>query len=418
MNPPSEVEVGDLDLTSGLLLLLNRALDQAKPGDEVVVTGTDASLIHDLPAWCRISGHEYSGSTAGEAGRTRHRIRRGEAERLNLPGRVEWGAPLTLRGGKEADTRDWFVGRSAAIPEAADPSTGFAPRGGMVERGAPAYPFTLTERDRVWAAEVADLYEQATANQWDASRDVAWDRRGDVPRELEQAVCQVMTFLVENEFSALYVPAKFVPRIHPHFQEVVMFLATQIVDEARHVEAFTKRALLGGGGIQYSVASTQLSLKSLMDQEEFTQASFLLSVLGEGTFLDLLRFIETNAPDPVTAEVVRRARVDEARHVNFGTAHVRYFLRGNPNHAEELMRAARARRETLQTIAAPSPLVQDALAVLAARSLSPGAIRSGVSAVKGLMGEMHENRVKRLVSAGFTPDQSEELSTMHTPNFM
>jgi len=30
-------------------------------------------------------------------------------------------------------------------------------------------------------------------------------------------------------------------------------------------------------------------LKSLLDQEDFVQASFLLSVLGEGTFIDLLR---------------------------------------------------------------------------------------------------------------------------------
>ena len=74
-------------------------------------------------------------------------------------------------------------------------------------------------------------------------------------------MCQIMTHLAENEYAALYVPAKFIPRIHPRFTEVVMFLSTQVVDEARHIEAFTKRALANGGGLQYSTAQTQASLR-------------------------------------------------------------------------------------------------------------------------------------------------------------
>jgi hypothetical protein len=51
----------------------------------------------------------------------------------------------------------------------------------------------------------------------------------------------------------------------------------------------------------------------------------MLSVLGEGTFLDLLAFIERHAPDETTAELVRRARQDESRHVHF-----RFFPRDGP----------------------------------------------------------------------------------------
>src|SRR6185436_20171117 len=162
------------------------------------------------------------------------------------------------------------------------------------------FPYTETERDRLWAHNVASLYEQATASQWDASTDIRWGDLRPLPTHVERAVCQIMTHLAENEYAALYVPARFIPRIHPHFTEVVMFLSTQMMDEARHIEAFTKRALANGGGLQYSAASTQLSLKTLFDQHDFTTASFLLSVLGEGTFLDLLRFIQDYAPDPVT----------------------------------------------------------------------------------------------------------------------
>ena len=71
----------------------------------------------------------------------------------------------------------------------------------------------------------------------------------ELPVHVERAVCQIMTHLAENEYAALYVPAKFIPRIHPHFTEVVLFLSTQVIDEARHIEAFTKRALANGGGL-------------------------------------------------------------------------------------------------------------------------------------------------------------------------
>ena len=99
------------------------------------------------------------------------------------------------------------------------------------------------------------------------------------------------------------MPARFIPRIHPHFAEVALFLATQVNDEARHIEAFTKRALANGGGLQVSSAMTQTSLRSLLEQEDFSHASFLLSVLGEGTFLEYLAFVERFAPEPVTAEI-------------------------------------------------------------------------------------------------------------------
>ena len=67
--------------------------------------------------------------------------------------------------------------------------------------------------------------------------DIRWRVLRPLPTHLERAVCQIMTHLAENEYAALYVPARFIPRIHPHFAEVVLFLSTQVVDEARHIEA-------------------------------------------------------------------------------------------------------------------------------------------------------------------------------------
>src|ERR1051325_1824353 len=99
-----------------------------------------------------------------------------------------------------------------------------------------------------------------------------------------------MTYLVENETAALLVPARFVAELHPHFREVMQLLAIQAADEARHIEVFTRRALLRRNELGLSSAGGQASLKTLLDEADFALASFLLSVLGEGTFLGLLWF--------------------------------------------------------------------------------------------------------------------------------
>ena len=123
-------------------------------------------------------------------------------------------------------------------------------------------------------------------------------QRFDLPDEVEDAVVQVMTYLVENETAALIVPSRFVAQLHPHFREVMQLLAIQAADEARHIEVFTRRALLKGRQLGLSTAGGQASLQTLVEERDFATASFLLSVLGEGTFLSLLWFLERYAPIP------------------------------------------------------------------------------------------------------------------------
>jgi hypothetical protein len=65
----------------------------------------------------------------------------------------------------------------------------------------------------------------------------------------------------------------------------------------------------------------------------------------------------------------------------------------------------------------PAPL-QDALTVLAAGGTDPGAIARGHDAFRALLDTMHEGRMRRLRHAGFTAEQAQVLSDLHTPNFM
>jgi hypothetical protein len=152
--------------------------------------------------------------------------------------------------------------------------------------------------------------------------------------------------------------------------------------------------------------------------EDFTEAAFLLSVLGEGTFLDLLRFVQHHAPDEATIELVRRARADETRHVQFGQAHVRHAMSRDPTLAGRLEAAVRRRAATLANAGGvPAPLA-DALTVLAAGGDDPAAIARGHEAFRELLDDMQRARTKRLLAAGFDATGAQLLSDLHTPNFM
>jgi hypothetical protein len=51
-------------------------------------------------------------------------------------------------------------------------------------------------------------------------------------------------------------------------------------------------------------------------------------------------------------------------------------------------------------------------------STEPRRIASGNEAFRDLLETMHQSRIKRLLHAGFDPEQAETISTLHTANFM
>ena len=302
--------------------------------------------------------------------------------------------------------------------ERADPRWGLAARGALVEAGGPPIGAEWTEREHVWADVAPRLYAAAAASQWDPATAVDWTAALNVPDEIERAVVQLMTYLVENEQAALIIPARLLSQLHPHFREVMQLLATQAADEARHVEVFTRRGLLSGGPLGTSSAGGRASLQTLLAEPDFTTASFLLSVLGEGTFLDLLRFIHEHAPDKVTADVARLAVRDEARHVAFGVAHTAHLVATDKSYLGVLRQSVERRHAALLDTAGLNTEVFDSLVLLAAGSWEPAAISRGWRAVRDLQASMDEGRRRRLAYIGFPDDEAAELSALHTRNFM
>ena len=204
------VDLGDLGLDEGGLLLVKRALRQVAVEKDVAVSGRSPSLEVHLSSWVRSQGHKIrwdKTKTDKDPNGKRAVITRGAAD-------TERWSDAERAGGTDPFQPD-------AIVENPPQRWGLAARGATVEAGGPEYGFKLSAKSEVWADEAVHLYAQAVAAQWDPNTAVPWDTEIDLPDEIEDAVVQVMTYLIENETAALIVPSRFIAQLHPHFRELM-----------------------------------------------------------------------------------------------------------------------------------------------------------------------------------------------------
>ena len=397
------IDIESLGLDEGGLLLVRRALADLSAGERLTVRGRAPEWDLHLTAWCRQQGHDVE-------------------TRVLENGGVE--AVVTRGPWAEGRWRDALASGHSRLAdddlpaEIADPAWGLAARGATVEAGSPAIGFGLSRRDDIWAGTAGDLYRQAAAAQWDPETAIDWSAPFELHPAIEAAVVQVMTYLVENENAALVVPARHLGQVHPHFREVQQFLALQCADEARHIEVFTRRLGLRGHEPMLSTAGGQASLHTLLQAPDFSSATFLLSVLGEGSFINLLNFLHAHAPDPVTRQICRLAARDEARHVAFAMAHLEHRLAVQPDYQSRLQNAVEQRHDELAPTAGLNEEVFDSLVLLAAGDLAPAAVARGHAAVQQLKLDMAAGRRARLLRLGFSSVEAQRLADMHTRNFM
>jgi len=395
------IDIESLGFDAGAHLLVRHALDALTPGQTLRVVGAAPGWEVMLEHWCRGQGHLVQWQSV-------------EGQRFAVIERDR-------RYGRWRDAQQ--TGRSdprvaEAVASHASPAWGLAARGAQVEGGSPEFAFRLDQKAEVWTENAADLYAQAVAAQWDPDVAIDWQVPFELPAPVEAAVVQIMTYLVENENAALIVPARFLGQLHPHYRELQAALAIQVADEARHIEVFTRRIRHKGHEPALSTAGGQASLKTLLDEPDFSVASFLLSVMGEGTFVTLLQFLQNHAPDPLTRQIARLAARDEARHVALGMSHLLYRLKSEPRLRSRLAHAVEQRHDALQGTAGLNEEVFDALILLAAGDLTPAAVVRGYAQVQTLMREMADGRYTRLVRLGFEQAQAKQLAALHTRNFM
>lgn len=311
---------------------------------------------------------------------------------------TEWGLrcrPTNPRKGLTLD--DINAGTYGEIPATGGEHKSMAPRGSWIEPGTPSLGYTLNKKSDVWARNVTTLYEEAKNRQWNAATDIPWNELPELSNDLEHAMCQLCTFLAEVEMVATDFPAKWLYRMNQDFHEVKMFLCTQAMDEARHLEVFRKRALANGGGLLRSSKGAQEALKAILEAQTYTAGSAFMHLLGEGFVLSIFQTGEFLSTNDVEKKIFRMTMQDEARHVAYGTMHVKYALEHDPDCAEEI-HAILDRGEDVLAAALLQAELLEPLAVLMAGDVRN--IEDGIQGVNLLWEKIVRDYLHRCDTAG------------------
>jgi len=190
--------------------------------------------------------------------------------------------------------------------------------------------------------DMRGLYEKAKRDQWNASRDIEWTQelnpdRGILPDGLIDiygtkywerlspaqrtqlnrhfSAWRISQLMYGEEFAMLVCSqlVNIVPNIDAKF-----FMATQVVDEARHSEVLT-RYLLEKVGVTYPLTS---SLRNLFDRILEMPQWYLKTVgtqlVAETLAVSLFRMLEQHSQDPLISSICKRILADESRHMGFG----------------------------------------------------------------------------------------------------
>ncbi len=245
--------------------------------------------------------------------------------------------PLSERGMRVAPGK-----RGLTIEEIATGSYGDIPvstrnQSGRM-RGAGARPDAQNmqthwqNKSATWSASAMLLYEEAVQRQWSSATDIPWDQLPELDDNLELAMSQLCTFLTQVEFIAGDVPGQYAPNVSGEYFEVGLFLASQIMDEARHLDVFRKRALSNGIGL----LSAGPGAIGLLTAQDFTEMASTLHLVGEGFVQSLFRMGELFAQSEVDKRMFRLSAQDESRHVAFGVMHMKYVMETEPERREEI----------------------------------------------------------------------------------
>ncbi len=198
-------------------------------------------------------------------------------------------------------------------------------------------------------ADLLALYEKGKARQWNATTriDWSWELDADNPQQLPAEVLPIhgAPFLdrmstgerahvfreyqawstaqfLHGEKGALLCASKIVQQVED--LDAKLFAATQVVDEARHVEAYSR--LLEKFGTSHPITGP---LRDLLDQvlrdPRWDMTYLGMQVMIEGLALAAFAAIRDTACNPLAAAVNAFVMEDEARHVAFGRLALRDF---------------------------------------------------------------------------------------------
>jgi hypothetical protein len=203
-------------------------------------------------------------------------------------------------------------------------------------------------------AKLRDLYDKAVRAQWIADDSLPWDTDVDLSqpmgpeqlmplwgsdilakmtqRERETLNAEISAWtlsqFLHGEQGALLATAQLVDSVRD--LDSKLYAATQVVDEARHVDVYN-RYLHQKVGFSYPVSPHLKTLLDLVLKDSRWDMKFLgMQIMVEGLALAAFGMIRNNTREPLLRELTAYVMGDEARHVAFGVLSLRDYYREQP----------------------------------------------------------------------------------------
>src|SRR3990170_971949 len=287
------------------------------------------------------------------------------------------------------------------VPDHVDVSS-LKPRDARARPDAPRTGQYYSDKADVWSENSRLLYEEAVQRQWSSATDIPWETVQPLPDDVERAMCQLCTFLTEVEFIAGDAPGQWLPKINPAHYETKLFLLTQIMDEARHLDVFRKRAFANGGGL-LAEGQSGPKLRIILDAKDFTEMSAIMHVFAEGFVQSLFRTGQYVSYNDAEKTIYRLCAQDESRHLGFGVMHLKYILETQPWRREEIHHyldqvEGPLSLDITQGLSAATPFFDEAIMVLAGGGLK--GIDVGMERLMAIRKRQVNEYIHRLEVAG------------------
>jgi hypothetical protein len=199
--------------------------------------------------------------------------------------------------------------------------------------------------------ELRSLYEKGKVNQWNAETDLDWSVACEPTEWLmtpEASLLAQTTKLmgkdVATQKAAMFDEMNYVFSQLLHGEQAALqlcgqltnictrmdekwYAASQVVDEARHVEAFAKFMQRKMGTI-YPIGPTLKTLLDMLLEADTAERKMLgMQTLFEGMAVGIMDLFRRECRNPLLTDLIRRVEQDEARHAAFGVLMMRRVVR-------------------------------------------------------------------------------------------
>jgi hypothetical protein len=193
------------------------------------------------------------------------------------------------------------------------------------------------------SADLLNLYEKGKQQQWDTSTRIDWTQELDEGNPMgmaDQSIpiygtpfwdkmtekekdwlrfnlqCHSICQFMHGEQGALIATAKIVGTVPD--MNAKFYAATQVMDEARHVEAYD-RYLREKVGLTFPISPYLRTLLDEILRESRWDMKYLgMQILVEGLALAAFGFLQQISKEPLIKQITKMIMQDEARHVAFG----------------------------------------------------------------------------------------------------